>query len=388
MIVAQIIFWSFIFLLAYTYVIYPAFLLIVGKFFKDNKDTYILETDLPKISILMSVYNEEKIIQEKIESVFTTNYPLSKIELIIGSDKSTDQTHSIINDLKNTFPEINLVINTERKGKIKTINSLITKADGDILILTDAKAIFTPNTIFELVKHFKNPKISIVGSNIVSKQKSKKGSGLQETFYMNYENKLKYLEGLIFKRTLGVFGACYAIRKKDFEQVPEHLLVDDLYTSLDCMSKKKHVIYSKEAIVFENVTPEIKEEFRRKKRIATGDFQVLKIFIKYLFLPFTKTGFCFISHKVIRWIGFFLLFSVLLLNIPLANEHIIYTILMFSQLFFYLSPLIDKCLRKFKIQIIPLRFVTHFVYMNIAMFIGFITFIKGVKTNVWEPTKR
>ena len=106
MIVAQIIFWSFIFLLAYTYVIYPAFLLIVGKFFKDNKDTYILETDLPKISILMSVYNEEKIIQEKIESVFTTNYPLSKIELIIGSDKSTDQTHSIINDLKNTFPEI------------------------------------------------------------------------------------------------------------------------------------------------------------------------------------------------------------------------------------------------------------------------------------------
>jgi len=205
---------------------------------------------------------------------------------------------------------------------------------------------------------------------------------------MNFENRIKYFEGRIFKAVVGIFGACYAIRKKNYTPVPDNFLVDDFFITINALKDKKQVIYSKDSYVVENVTPSINEEFRRKKRIATGNFQNLDYYKGFLLNPFSKIGILFISHKLIRWIGFAILPLILIVNLFLINYHVIYLYTICFQALFYMAPLIDKCLRKIKIQIIPLRFITHFVLMNIAMLLGYLKFLKGVETNVWEPTKR
>lgn len=389
MIYIQIAFWLIVFLVVYSYFIYPALISLIGHFFHENRNVFSYKDEnLPSISIIMSVYNEEDFIQRKIESVLKTSYPIEKIEFLIGSDCSTDKTNAIVKELQQEYKLLKFSVFEERMGKIAVVNELYDKAIGEILILTDAKAIFNKETIFELVKHFRNDKVAIVGANIQSREKSQSGSGRQETFYMNYENRVKYLEGIIFKSVIGVFGACYAIRKTDFHPIPNNFLVDDFFISLKVLEEKKQVIYSKNASVIENVTPSISEEYRRKKRIATGNFQNLRYFWKILFKPFSKSGFCFISHKLIRWFGFLFLPILFILNIFIVETNVIYLLSICFQAAFYIAPLIDKCLRKIKIQIIPLRFITHFVLMNIAMFIGFLNYIKGVKSNVWEPTKR
>lgn len=374
-------------LVIYTYLIYPLLLSLASVFFKENKEQFSSKDELPKVSIIMASRNEEEFMAKKIDSLLKSKYPTNKVEILIGSDASTDQSNEIVRSYSYHFPSIKLIDFKERQGKIKIINKLAQQAEGDVFILTDTKAIFSEHAIFELVKHYKNPNVGIVGANILNKEKQE-NSNIQEQFYMNYENKIKHFESKIWKIAIGVFGAAYSIKKELWTAIPENYLVDDLFVSLEAIRKKKQLVYSMDALVYESVSLDLEEEIRRKKRIGTGNFQLLAHYGCWLLNPLTKTGFLFISHKFLRWISFALLIILFFSNIALFNEHILLKISMFLQILIYLSPLTDKCLLKIKIQIIPLRFITHFVLMNYSMLVGLINFIKGVKSNVWEPTQR
>lgn len=372
----------------HSYFVYPFTLWLLSVFFKPNQVIYTSPDELPMVSVLLSVYNEEQIIRKKIQSIFETNYPIEKIELLIGSDASNDYTNDIILSLKKDYPNLKFHPFNSRQGKIKTMNMLVKYSLGEILIFTDAKAIFTNNTIFHLVKHFRNRRISIVGASIMSRLKKKSGSGIQETSYMNYENHIKYFEGKIFKKVIGVFGACFAIRREAFSPVPENYLVDDLYTTLHALQQKKWVIYEKHAIVHENVTEHMNEEYRRKKRIATGNIQNLSHFLHLLSPAYGSTSYAFLSHKVLRWFGPFIMMDLFWSNLILAFNDNLYKSIFIVQIILYTIPFIDYLLRKIQLHIIILRFITHFMNMNLALFVGFLNYLKGVNTNVWEPTKR
>jgi hypothetical protein len=143
-----------------------------------------------------------------------------------------------------------------------------------------------------------------------------------------------------------------------------------------------------QAIVYEDVSNQLSEEFRRKKRISMGNFINLFHFRKLLLKPFTKLGFIFISHKVIRWFGPILLLLIFLANYSLILDSIFYKTTFFAQLILFIFPFIDLLLRKIGIHIIILRFITHFYSMNLALLIGMIDYLTANKKGVWEPTKR
>jgi len=186
----------------------------------------------------------------------------------------------------------------------------------------------------------------------------------------------------------GAYGACYAVRNELFTPVPEGYSVDDFFITMKVLEKKYKSILDLEAVGYENVPNRLREEFRRRIRISAGNFKNLVYFYKLLWPPFTGLSFSFLSHKVLRWICPFLLILVILANVFLYSFHPFYKVTLYIQAVLLVIPFIDHLLRKIGLHIVILRFITHFYTMNLALFAGFLKFIKGSETDIWQPTKR
>lgn len=387
MFLLQIIFWTSFVLIAQTYLLYPIFVRVLGSFFRPNNIIFDSNEDLPKVSILMAAHNEEKVIKAKINSILTSDYPLDKIEILIGSDCSSDSTNQIIE----RFASINTAIKFhpfyERTGKIGIINFLSKKASGEIFLLTDANVLLAKNTIFELVKHFKNQSIGLVDSQMNHNNVKTDGISQQESVYISNEIKVKLAEGNIWGAMMGPFGGCFAIRASLFEDVPNSYLVDDFYINMRVLQKKFKCINEPNAMVFEDVSNNITAEFKRKIRISAGNFQNLKHFTPMLF-SFNGAAFAFFSHKVLRWKTPFLILMILCIFPFLLTVSPIYFYFGCLILTFISFIIIDLTLKLFSVNISLFRFATHFTMMNIALFLGFFKYLKGIKSSIWEPTQR
>ncbi len=391
----EIVFWCSAFAIVHSYVLYPFLLQLLALKNKKLVAEYSQSEQLPKVAVLMSLFNEEEVIDAKIESIYKTSYPLDKLQVLIGSDNSTDNTNSIVAAKQIKFPALQFVVFKQRQGKQNIINQLIERTDAAILILSDANVFFEEATIYELVKHFAAPNIGLVDSNMINRGLKKEGISYQEKAYISREVLIKNCEGQLWGTMMGPFGGCYALRRELHEKVPSTFLVDDFYINMKVFEKGKNAINNLKARVYEDVSNNLNIEFKRKIRIATGNFQNLRTFKSFL-NPFghhpanlRALFFCYFSHKVLRWWGpFFLIlifFNLLILTILGSSFYAIIFGLYFLSL---IIPLVDYLLKNFNIHFSLLRFITHFYSMNLALFIGFFRALRGVKSGIWTPTKR
>jgi cellulose synthase/poly-beta-1,6-N-acetylglucosamine synthase-like glycosyltransferase len=189
MLAVEIIFWLCILFVAHSYVFFPLILKVLAVSKKQNNTIYPFTDELPDVHIMMSVYNAAAVLEQKLESMLATSYPLHKIHIWIGSDHSTDHTIDIIEKFSQQYPNIHYSSYQERRGKSQVLNDLYNTiqenkpANNAILLLTDASVFFTKGTIYELVKHFKNEKIGLVGANIIPPNYTKEGISFQEKAY-------------------------------------------------------------------------------------------------------------------------------------------------------------------------------------------------------------
>jgi cellulose synthase/poly-beta-1,6-N-acetylglucosamine synthase-like glycosyltransferase len=383
-----IVFWLSVFLVVFSYAVYPLILKILAAGKKPNSLLYD-ETELPFVSVIIAAFNEESVIAEKLLSVIKSNYPKEKFEILVGSDASADQTIPLVHSLSKDYEQISYFDFTERRGKPSVVNDLVSKSKGKILVLTDANVFFSPDTLFYLARHFKNSEIGLVDTHMVNMGLRKEGISFQEKAYISREVKIKYMESLAWGTMMGPFGGCYAIRRDDYSDVPPHSLVDDFYINMKVLEKGKKAVNELESIVYEDVSNSLRDEFRRKIRIATGNFQNLRRFGHLLWPPWKGTGFAFLSHKVLRWFGPIFLLLAIITNIPLALQHDFYKLTLAGQLFLMFGiPFLDWVLKKMNVHIAVLRLILHFYSMNLALLIGMFRYLKGVKTGVWKPTPR
>jgi cellulose synthase/poly-beta-1,6-N-acetylglucosamine synthase-like glycosyltransferase len=382
----QYILWISVGAAMFTYVIYPVLLqlLAIGK--KNNDQVYNISS-LPLVSILIAAHNEEKVIEEKLKSIFEGNYPLEKIEVLIGSDYSTDKTEEIISALAVKYSNLKLTAFKTRTGKVRIINKLAELALNPILVITDANVIFDKDTLFHLVKHFKYEKIALVDTNVLHKGLKKEGISYEESFYIRGEVASKYNEGLLWGTMMGPFGGCYAFRKEYFAPVPENFLVDDFYINMKVLEKGGWAINEVKAVVYEDVSNEIYVEFKRKIRIATGSFQNLFAF-KHMLFRFNAISFCFFSHKVLRWFCPVFFFVIYMCSLLLMSHNMFYEKAFYFESFLGTLVPMDYFLQKINIHFRPLRLLRHFFFMNLAIFIGMLKAMAGVNNSIWEPTQR
>jgi cellulose synthase/poly-beta-1,6-N-acetylglucosamine synthase-like glycosyltransferase len=335
----------------------------------------------------MAAHNEEKVIRQKIKSVFSGKFPSNKIEFLIGTDNCSDSTIEIIRDLQKTHPQIQLYEFFERQGKIKIINQLVAKSNNDLLILTDSNVLFHSTTIENLLKHFKNEVIGLVDSRMINTGLKSDGISIQEKTYIGLEVETKNAEGKVWGSMMGPFGGCFAIRKKAFSKIPIHFLVDDFFLNMETLRKGFKCINESSALVYEDVSNNLTEEFRRKIRISAGNFQNLMYFFNLLF-RFNSISFSFLSHKILRWLTPIILIIIASTCIFLIHVNPIYLYVLVVILLVVTLVLTDLFLKKININITFLRFLTHFSAMNLALLIGLINYLRGIESSVWEPTKR
>jgi cellulose synthase/poly-beta-1,6-N-acetylglucosamine synthase-like glycosyltransferase len=378
---------SVLFLL-HSYILYPIILWLLALNRKSDYQHYSLSDDLPFVSIIMSAHNEEAVIETKIKSIFNTTYPISKIEILVGSDCSTDATNSILSNFAKSNANITFVEFNQRQGKIGVMNQLVDMAKGDIIVSTDANVFLDSNTLFNLVKFFKDSRVGLVDTLMLNTGIRREGISYQESAYITREVGIKNREGLLWGSMIGPFGGCYALRKEFYVKPPLNSLVDDFYINMKVIEAGKHSINNKEAFVYEDVSNVLSEEFRRKVRISIGNFQNLKTFKHMLWPPTKPSAFAFLSHKVLRWLGPIFIIAALISNAFLAFQNNFFLSLLIAQLVVFSLPLIDFILKHINLHIVLLRFATHFFSMNLALLIGLIKYFKGVNSNVWQPTQR
>lgn len=383
-----VIFWVAVALMFHSYVFFPMLINILARRKESNTNVYEpSDNSLPFVSIVIAAYNEEKVIAQRIHDIMLTDYPVEKLEILVGSDASSDKTNEILNELSQQYPQLKVYVFEQRTGKGNILNSLVQKVNGEFCLFTDANISFMKDTIYHLIKHFKNPDIGLVGGNIRSSEVRNDGISRQENSFISNEMRIKHNEGKLWGTMIGAYGACYMMRTSLYVEIPQAFIVDDFFVSMKVIEKNKLSILEMNAICFEHIPNLLEEEFRRKVRISTGNFQNMHV-LRNLLFQFTPLSFCYLSHKVIRWIGPFLLCIAFMINLLLYHISPFFMITMCLQGILILIPLIDYFLRKIHIHIIILRFITHFYSMNFALIVGFCKYLKGVKTNVWKPTTR
>ncbi len=340
-----------------------------------------------QVAVLMAAYNEEAVIKEKLESLLNTNYPLSALSILVASDASTDETDTILKHYAQQYPQIMYFRFEERTGKPHIINYLAGKADSDVLILTDADALFFPDTLPSLLRPFQDPEIGGVQANLLIKGKPDEQVAHQEIHYNQREVKMKRGEGAR-GAVIGADGTCYAIRRTLFKPVPAGFYVDDFFIFMSILQQGYHTCFASEAYCVMQVSGDSGIQFRRKVRISKGNFQNLGYF-GLLENPFQSfAGYAFISHKVIRWIAPFLMVIILAANVILVSYHEVFNLLLLLQFGFYGIGFLDLVFRKLNIYMTPLRYVSHFVLMNIALLVGFFQYMLAPWDGTWDSTPK
>lgn len=390
-IVLQWCFWIAILSVLHSYLFYPFIINIVDRI--KNKIEPILYSnieDYPYLSIIIPAHNEIAVLNDKISTILLSNYPSDKYEILIGSDCSSDGTDEIIEQLAAKHNCIKPFIFKQRQGKPAILNQLVPQSKGSILIFSDANVMLDSETLKELARCFCDNRIGLVDTRMVNTGMTNTGISAAENTYISREVQIKMNESQIWGTMMGPFGGCFAMRRELFEEIPPSFTVDDFYLSMVIFEKGKLCINRPEAMVFEAVSNNSSEEYRRKVRISSGNFKNLARFKHLLWPPYTPVAFCWLSHKVLRWIGpLFYLITLTCSGILWAGTNALFYGISFS-LFFMgaLTPILDIMLRKIGLNIVILRLISHFVYMNLALLHGFINYLKGIKTNVWEPTRR
>lgn len=395
----SLIFWGCVLILAHTYAVYPVLLGILARGKTLPADRFDSDADLPEVAVLMAVYNEEQVLEATLRSILSSGYPSGRIRVMVGSDGSTDRSDEIVNRFRRDHPNLTLTVFGGRNGKIRIINRLAEEArahfedpDRALFVLCDANVVWSEDLLRRLASHFKRPDVGLVGAAVRDRIRHHEGIGDEEEAYIGQENLAKYREGVLWGKVMGAFGACYAMRASLFSPVPANHIVDDFYLTFRCLEEGHKAIVDLEAVSYEAVSTEIREEFRRKRRIAAGNFQNLSHFRRFL-RPWNggpATFFAFWSHKGLRWCGPFLLGGASLSCLALSILEPWYLLPLAGILGTVLMAAGDSFLsrRKSGIQVKLFRFARYFYSMNIALFLGFLDFVKGPRNSVWEPTKR
>jgi len=380
----EIVFWLLVFLIFYGYFGYPLLLRIWAKL---RSKPVRKSPCTPMVSVVMSVCDEEDVMEKKINNLLNLNYPPEKIEILIGSDGSQDQTNEIIKRIQN--PQIRLFEYPTRKGKISILNQLVPAALGEIVVFTDARQILDPLAIHELVSNFFDPLVGSVSGELIFAG-SQEGTGQGIRLYWRYEKFIRRLESQIHS-ILGATGALYAIRRELYPIAPENVILDDMYIPLKIIQRGYRAVFEARAQVFDQVAEDPQEEYSRKVRTLYGNFQLFMLLPEMLLLWKSPIAIQLLSHKLLRVLIPFFLIALSGINFFLLSLFF-YKRVLILQMIFYTMAMVGYWARHPKnawLKVISrLCYIPYvFCLLNYSALIGFVRFIGARQAVAWQKAR-
>ena len=392
MITLEIIFWILLFIVFYTYIGYGILLYLLVRIkecFISRKEADPGNGELPSVTLFVAAYNEEDVVDEKMRNSLDLDYPEEKLKFVWITDGSNDST----NEKLKAYPRVSVLFQPRRQGKTAALNRGIQAVDTPVVVFTDANTMINREAILEIACCLRDPKVGCVaGEKRIAVSESDSAAAGGEGLYWKYESALKSLDSRLCT-AVGAAGELFAVRRELFETMEDDTLLDDFILSMRIAQKGYKIAYCNEAYAIESGSADMKEEEKRKVRIAAGGLQSVWR-LRALLNPFRygTLNFQYVSHRVLRWsvtpVALFLLLPVNLLLVFWAWPTVLYTVILALQLLFYFMGYRGYCLSKKSVRNKWLYIPYYFLFMNVNVIKGFFYLNKKRGSGVWEKAKR
>lgn len=374
-------FWSFAFLLSWTLVLYPLTIFILSiirpKPWKEGLFT-------GKVRMIVPVHNEKEVIREKVENCLNLDFGSADWEVVIVSDGSTDGTNEILTDYENISERLKIIKNYQRAGKANALNLGVAGYTGDVLIFSDANVIVAPESATKLLKPFCDTNIGAVCAKVMVCGRGD-GEIAGESLYMKFEGLVQRAEAR-FGNMIGIDGALFAIRRKQYRKMEVEMILDDFALSMEAPLAGLRIVYAEDATAVEEVEASVANEYKRKSRIIAGGYQYLFWMLKNGRKLNLSIWFSFVSRKILRWLAPLFMICAFICNIVLLD--ISAFIWLFSiQAIFYSFALVGcfySRLRRRYLFYIPY----YFCAINIASLSGLFCFLFKKNNVLWDKVNR
>ncbi len=392
---AKIIFWLLLFIVFYAYIGYGILLFVlvrIKRWTTSNKKNFDPDYE-PEVTLFVAAYNEKDYVDAKVENSFSLAYPSEKVRQVWVTDGSDDGTPDILKKYSNRGVEV--YHEDKRGGKIGAMNRGMQFVKSPITIFSDGNTILGTESIRRIVRLFADPKVGCVSGEKRIFNKEKDSAVGTEGVYWKYESKLKKWDAELYS-VVGAAGELFAIRTELFQPVEKDTLLDDFIISLRIAMKGRTIQYDPEAYAIETASANVKEELKRKVRIAAGGIQsIVRLMPLLNIFKYGILSFQYISHRVLRWtLAPWSLPLIFLLNLWLAwsagftNFSNLYVLLLYAEILFYLSATGGWYLENRKISNKVFFIPYYFFVMNYAVFAGIRRYFKGQQSVNWERAKR
>lgn len=380
-------FWLLIALVFYTYLGYGLVLFFLVRLKRLLKKPWQPSGNYePEVTLVIPAYNEEDYIKEKAENSLALNYPAAKLRILFITDGCTDGTTQILKGVEG----VEVSHQEGRAGKSAAENRAMTLVKTPVVVFCDANTMLNPDAIKNLAQYYENEAVGgVSGEKRVLTKASDTASAAGEGLYWKYESTLKKWDSELYS-IVGAAGELISFRSSLVQDLEEDTILDDFMQSLRICEKGYRVLYEPEAFAAETGSANVKEELKRKVRIAAGGWQSMSR-LTGLLNPFKNAvlAFQYISHRVLRWsVSAFALPVILVLNLFLAGQDSFYLFLLYAQCAFYALALLGWFLENRSIRLKVLFVPYYFLMMNYAVFAGFFRWLKGSQKSTWERAQR
>jgi len=372
------VFLTSLFSIFFIYIGYPVFLAIWSLF----RSIPVIKKDVtPFVTIIIPAYNEEACIAKTLENKLNLTYPPDKLEIIVVSDASSDDTDAIV---KRYEPDGVVLLRQEnRGGKTAGLNNAVKLARGELIVFSDANSLYSKDSLNCLSANFSDESVGYATGKMmyVNSDMTHVGDGC--TAYMKYENIIRSLETRVGS-VIGVDGGIDMMRKTLFspmraDQLPDFIL------PLQVAEKGYRVVYEPKAVLNESTLNSDSDEYRMRVRVSLRALWALFDMRQLLSIrAYGLFAFQLLVHKVLRYMCFFFLIAAYTSNFMIAGRHPVFLMMFVLQTAAYTAGVIYPVLKK------PHRLIylcRYFILLNLASAHAFWNFIRGKKIVFWNPRK-
>jgi poly-beta-1,6-N-acetyl-D-glucosamine synthase len=378
MFLLEIFFWVCAALVGYTCILYPLLMAVWARFRAPRS-----RADVPfdgSVSIVLSAYNEESNIGSRLEELIQLLEKSDRTgEIIVVSDGSTDETADLARSFE--YRGVSVVALPENVGKSAALSEGCALAQHDILVFADTRQHWAEDALEKMLCNFADPEVGAVSGELLVKSNPGVMSGVG--LYWRFEKWLRQMESQVHS-TVGVTGAIAAVRRDLFRPIPHGTILDDVYWPLQVVLQGRRVIFEKEAAAFDRLPEKPSDEFRRKVRTLSGNYQMLDRLPAALLPWRNPIWFQYLSHKMSRlllpWALLGMLFSSALLG------SLLYETLLILQLFGYLLGLLGLIIpggRQGRLT----SAASAFLVLNAAAWLAFWVWISGRADRSWRKVR-
>lgn len=310
-------FWVCAIAVVYPYLGYPAILWLLARSKRAFPEHADGDDALPHVSLMISAYNEEDVLDAKLRNARALDYPADRLQIVVVSDASSDKTDDIVRAHAAEDARVVLCRQDERKGKTAGLNRGIELATGEAVVFSDANAMYEPDALRELVAPLRDERIGYVVGAALYSDVDEGEAQQSEGLYWRYELAIKELESR-FGSVVGGDGAIYAIRRTLFWPLREDD-INDFVNPLQIIAAGYRGVFNARARCHEEGADSFAKEFRRKRRIVNRSWRATLRYGPGVVRAGNRAFlFQLVSHKVLRWFAMPLLMIVALSNVLLV----------------------------------------------------------------------